>query len=92
MVISSPNCRSAPASSAGWKPNPAGPATSWPSLPSWGIADSYGVELCHPVRSGRDFHQAGNKGKSNHRWIVGGKLCIVIKPTGPDHRLGLPHR
>lgn len=52
-----------------------------------GIADSYGprigvrgdvVELCHPVRSGRDFHQAGRKGKSNHRGIVGGKLCIVI--------------
>ena len=56
-----------------------------------GIADSYGVELCHPVCSGRDFHQAGKKGKSNHRWprigvrgdvIVGGKLCIVINQLG----------
>ena len=47
-----------------------------------GIADSYGVELCHPVRSGRDFHQTGRKGKSNHRWIVGGKLCIVINQLG----------
>ena len=47
-----------------------------------GIADSYGIELCHPVRSGRDFHQAGKKGKSNHRWIVGGKLCIVINQLG----------
>ena len=56
-----------------------------------GIADSYGprigvrgdvIELCHPVRSGRDFHQTGRKGKSNHRWIVGGKLCIVINQLG----------
>jgi len=39
------------------------------------------------VRSGRDFHQAGRRGKSNHRWprigvrgavIVGSKLGIVI--------------
>ena len=47
-----------------------------------GIADSYRVELCHPVRSGRDFHQAGRKGKSNHRRIVGGKLGIVINQLG----------
>ena len=47
-----------------------------------GIADSYGTELCHPMRSGHDFHQAGRKGKSNHRWIVGGKLCIVINQLG----------
>ena len=26
-----------------------------------GVADSYGVELGHPVRSGRDVHQVGRK-------------------------------
>ena len=36
-----------------------------------GVADSYGVELGHPVRAGRNFHPVGKKGKSNHRWIVG---------------------
>lgn len=33
-----------------------------------GAADSYGIELGHPVRSGRNIHQVGKKGKSNHRW------------------------
>ncbi len=47
-----------------------------------GVADSYGIELGHPVRSGRNLHQVGRKGKSNHRWIVGGKLCIVLNQLG----------
>ena len=47
-----------------------------------GVADSYGIELGHPVRSGRSFHQVGRKGKSNHRWILGGKLCIVLNKFG----------
>ena len=47
-----------------------------------GVADSYGIELGHPVRAGRNLHQAGKKGKSNHRWIVGGKLCIVLNELG----------
>ena len=47
-----------------------------------GVADSYGIELGHPVRSGRNFHQVGKKGKSNHRWIVGGKLAIVVNQLG----------
>ena len=47
-----------------------------------GVADSYGIELGHPVRAGRNLHQAGKKGKSNHRWIVGGKLCIVLNKLG----------
>ena len=92
MVISSPNCRSVPASSAGWKPNPAGTGYFLAKPTILGVADSYGVELCHPVRSGRDFHQAGKKGKSNHRWIVWGQALHRDQPTGPDHRLGLPHR
>ena len=47
-----------------------------------GVADSYGVELRHPVREGRRANQIGKKGKSNHRWIVGGKLCIVQNQWG----------
>ena len=47
-----------------------------------GVADSYGVELGHPVRAGRDIHQVGKKGKSNHRWIRGGKLCVVLNQWG----------
>ena len=47
-----------------------------------GVADSYGIELGHPVRSGRNLHQVGRKGQSNHRWIVGGKLCIVLNQLG----------
>ena len=47
-----------------------------------GIADSYGVELRHPIRDGRRAGQIGRKGISNHRWIVGGKLCAVINRFG----------
>ena len=47
-----------------------------------GVADSYGIELRHPIREGRRAHQVGRKGISNHRWIVGGKLCIVLNQWG----------
>jgi len=47
-----------------------------------GIIDSYGVELIHPYREGRSDQQLGRKGISNHRWIVGIKLCIVINHLG----------
>lgn len=47
-----------------------------------GIADSYGVELRHPRRHGRASGQLGKKGLSNHRWIAGGKLCVVINQWG----------
>ena len=47
-----------------------------------GVADSYGIELRHPVREGRRPGQIGKKGKSNHRWIVGGKLCVVLNKLG----------
>ena len=47
-----------------------------------GVADSYGIELRHPVREGRRPGQIGQKGKSNHRWIVGGKLCVVLNKLG----------
>lgn len=47
-----------------------------------GVADSYGIELIHPMREGRSDKQIGKKGKSNHRWIVGGKLGFVLNKFG----------
>jgi hypothetical protein len=47
-----------------------------------GVADSYGIELIHPMREGRSPAQIGKKGQSNHRWIVGGKLCFVLNQWG----------
>src|SRR5215510_8316597 len=41
-----------------------------------GVIDTYGIELIHPIREGRSLRQIGRKGVSNHRWIVGGKLCL----------------
>ena len=47
-----------------------------------GVVDTYGIELIHPAREGRRPVQIGKKGKSNYRWIVGGKLCIVLNHLG----------
>jgi len=47
-----------------------------------GVADSYGIELIHPMREGRSPAQIGKKGNSNHRWIVGGKLCFILNQWG----------
>lgn len=47
-----------------------------------GVADSYGIALIHPIREGRSSGQVGRKGKSNHRWIVGGKLGLVLNQWG----------
>ena len=47
-----------------------------------GVADTYGIEFIHPMREGRSPAQIGKKGKSNHRWIVGGKLCFVVNQWG----------
>ncbi len=47
-----------------------------------GVADSYGIELLHPMREGRSTQQIGRKGKSNHRWIVGGKLGYIVNQIG----------
>jgi hypothetical protein len=46
------------------------------------VVDSYGIELIHPVRQGRSDQQIGKKGVSNHRWIVGGKLCFILNHLG----------
>jgi len=49
-----------------------------------GVADSYGVELLHPYRAQRHPRpgRLGRKGLSNHRWIVGGKLGVVLNKWG----------
>jgi hypothetical protein len=47
-----------------------------------GVIDSYGIELLHPRRAGHSEEQIGKKGKSNQRWIVGGKLCFVLDHLG----------
>ena len=47
-----------------------------------GVIDTYGIELIPPVREGRSPKQIGKKGKSNSRWIVGGKLCLVLNKLG----------
>jgi len=47
-----------------------------------GGIDRYGIELVHPRREGRSPQQIGRKGLSNHRWIVGGKLCLLLNQWG----------
>lgn len=47
-----------------------------------GVIDAYGIEFIHPIREGRRPHQLGKKGLSNHRWIVGGKLCLLLNQWG----------
>jgi len=48
----------------------------------FGVADTYGIELIHPIREGRSKRQLGRKGLSNKRWIVGGKLGFVLNHHG----------
>jgi hypothetical protein len=47
-----------------------------------GVADTYGIELIHPIREGRSPAQIGKKGQSNQRWIVGGKRCCILNQWG----------
>lgn len=47
-----------------------------------GVADTYGLELIHPMRVGRSPRQIGKRGYSNRRWIVGSKLCMVLNKWG----------
>lgn len=47
-----------------------------------GLLDSYGIELIHPRREGRSKRQIGRKGTSNLRWIVGGKLAVLLNHLG----------
>jgi hypothetical protein len=47
-----------------------------------GVVDTYGIELLHPIREGRSPTQLGRKGVSNHRWIVGVKLGVLLNRWG----------
>jgi hypothetical protein len=47
-----------------------------------GVVDTYGIELLHPWRYERSPQQVGRKGFSNHKWIVGGKLCLLLNKWG----------
>jgi hypothetical protein len=47
-----------------------------------GVIDTSGMELIHPMREGRSPQQIGRQGLSNHRWIVGGKLCLLLNQYG----------
>jgi hypothetical protein len=47
-----------------------------------GLIDTFGIELIHPRREGRSERQIGRKGKSNWRWIVGGKLGVLLNHLG----------
>ncbi|MEK7432433.1 MAG: transposase [Cyanobacteriota bacterium] len=48
----------------------------------FGVADSYVLELIHPRRENRTKNQIGKKGKSNHRWVVGVKVCPILNKFG----------
>src|SRR5256886_5562496 len=47
-----------------------------------GVIDTDGIALIHPLREGRSPQQIGRKGLSNHRGIVGGKLCLLLNQWG----------
>jgi hypothetical protein len=47
-----------------------------------GVIDTYGIELIHPTREGRSPQQIGRTGLSNHRWMVGGTLCLLLNQYG----------
>jgi hypothetical protein len=47
-----------------------------------GVIDTYGIELIHPMPEDRSSHQIGRKGLSHPRWIVGGKLCLLLNQYG----------
>jgi hypothetical protein len=57
-------------------------ATFWAEASIIGLIDSFGIELIHPRREGRSEQQIGRKGLSNRRWIVGGKVCILLNHLG----------
>ncbi len=47
-----------------------------------GGAATYGIELLHPRWAGRSLRQIERTGLSNHCWIVGGKLGVVLNQYG----------
>ncbi len=49
-----------------------------------GVIDSYGIELCHPIREVHQPHRKriGRKGFASWKWIVGGKFCLLTNKFG----------
>jgi hypothetical protein len=47
-----------------------------------GVVDTYGIELVHPIRQGRSQSPLAGKGRSNHRWIMGVKLGVLLNRFG----------
>jgi hypothetical protein len=47
-----------------------------------GVLDTYGIAWIPPSREGRRPQQSGRKGVANHRGLVGGKLCLLLNPSG----------
>ena len=50
----------------------------------FGVIDSYGIELCHPIREIHQPHRKriGQKGFASWKWIVGGKFCLLTIKFG----------
>lgn len=50
----------------------------------FGVIDSDGIELCHPIRERHQPHRKriGKKGFASWKWIVGGKLCLLVNKFG----------
>lgn len=50
----------------------------------FGVIDSYGIELCHPIRENHQPHRQriGKKGFASWKWIVGGKFCLLANKFG----------
>jgi hypothetical protein len=50
----------------------------------FGVIDSYGIELCHPIRENHQPRRKriGKKGFASWKWIVGGKFCLLLNKFG----------
>jgi hypothetical protein len=50
----------------------------------FGVIDSYGIELCHPIRENHQPNRKriGRKGFASWKWIVGGKFCLLTNKFG----------
>jgi hypothetical protein len=50
----------------------------------FGVIDSYGIELCHPLRENHQPNRKriGKKGFASWKWIVGGKFCLLVNKFG----------
>jgi hypothetical protein len=64
------------------KTHTAWPSRFWAAPTVLGVADTSGIALVHPMRAGRSPAHIGKQGLSNHRWIVGGKLCVILNQWG----------